>query len=114
MLEFDYFFIAQGNVHEVLAGVHHILPGGFGTMDESFEAITLIQTGKIARFPIVFCRQGLLGRPVQMGRGYACLKPKNTTSVADDLNLYRVVDTAEEAAEHIFRFYDKYVLKPNF
>jgi hypothetical protein len=32
----------------------------------------------------------------------------------DDLNLYRVVDTAEEAVEHIFRFYDKYVLKPNF
>jgi hypothetical protein len=32
----------------------------------------------------------------------------------DDLNLYRLVDTAEEATEHIFRFYDKYVLKPNF
>ena len=32
----------------------------------------------------------------------------------EDLNLYRVVDTAEEAASHIFRFYDKYVLKPNF
>jgi predicted Rossmann-fold nucleotide-binding protein len=32
----------------------------------------------------------------------------------DDLMLYRVVDTAEEATEHIFRFYDKYVLKPNF
>jgi predicted Rossmann-fold nucleotide-binding protein len=32
----------------------------------------------------------------------------------EDLNLFRIVDTAEEAAEHIFRFYDKYVLKPNF
>lgn len=33
---------------------------------------------------------------------------------ADDLNLYRLVDTAEEAAGHIFKFYEKYVLKPNF
>jgi len=32
----------------------------------------------------------------------------------EDLNLYRLVDTAEEATEHIFKFYDKYVLKPNF
>jgi hypothetical protein len=41
------------------------------------------------------------------------LEQEHTISEGD-LNLYRVVDTAEEATEHIFRFYEKYVLKPNF
>lgn len=88
-----------------------VLPGGFGTLDELFEAITLIQTGKIARFPIVLVGsdywKGLLDWVEQ-----TILKEKNISP--EDLNLYRIVDTAEEAAEHIFRFYDKYVLKPNF
>ena len=41
------------------------------------------------------------------------LEQEHTIS-PDDLNLFRLVDTAEEATEHIFRFYEKYVLKPNF
>ena len=41
------------------------------------------------------------------------LKVENNIN-EEDLNLWRLVDTAEEATEHIFRFYDKYVLKPNF
>jgi len=88
-----------------------ILPGGFGTMDEMFEAITLIQTGKIARFPIV-----LVGSDYWSGLldwvNKQMIEAGNIS--AEDLNLYRLVDTAEEAAEHIFRFYNKYVLKPNF
>jgi hypothetical protein len=88
-----------------------ILPGGFGTMDEMFEAITLIQTGKIARFPIV-----LVG--TDYWKGLLDWVNKNMIEAgnisAEDLNLYRLVDTAEEATEHIFRFYNKYVLKPNF
>jgi uncharacterized protein (TIGR00730 family) len=89
-----------------------ILPGGFGTLDESFEAITLIQTGKIARFPIVF-----VGVEYWSGL-FNWIKEKMLDQEnyihPDDLNLYRVVDTAEEAVEHITRFYNKYVLKPNF
>ena len=88
-----------------------VLPGGFGTMDELFEAITLIQTGKIARFPIV-----LVGTAYWEGLfdwiKSTMLTHKNISE--EDLNLYRMVDTAEEATEHIFRFYDKYLLKPNF
>ena len=70
------------------------------------------ETGKIARFPIVFVGvdywSGLFKWVEEK-----MLAEEHTIS-PDDLNLYRVVDTAEEAAEHIFRFYDKYVLKPNF
>ena len=80
-------------------------------MDEMFEAITLIQTGKIARFPIV-----LVGSDYWSGLldwvNKQMIEAGNIS--AEDLNLYRLVDTAEEAAEHIFRFYNKYVLKPNF
>lgn len=111
LLEFDYFFIRKVMFMKYSQGFI-ILPGGFGTMDESFEAITLIQTGKIARFPIVFVGtdywKGLFDWVEdKMLKGEKNISP-------DDLNLYRVVDTAEEAVEHIFRFYDKYLLKPNF
>ena len=110
LMEFKYFFVRKVMFMKYSQGFI-VLPGGFGTMDELFEAITLIQTGKIARFPIVLVGseyyQGLLDwvKTHMLGAG----------NISDeDLNLYRVVDTAEEAVEHIFRFYDKYLLKPNF
>jgi uncharacterized protein (TIGR00730 family) len=89
-----------------------VFPGGFGTMDESFEAITLIQTGKIARFPIVFVGTEYWGGLFNWIKERMLDAQHNISD--DDLNLYRLVDTAEEATEHIFRFYEKYVLKPNF
>ena len=111
MMEFDYFFIRKVMFMKYSQG-YIILPGGFGTMDESFEAITLIKTGKIARFPIVFVGidywKGLFNWIEEK-----MLAQENYIH-PDDLNLYRLVDTAEEAAGHIFRFYEKYVLKPNF
>ena len=110
LLEFDYFFVRKVMFMKYSQGFI-ILPGGFGTMDEMFEAITLIQTGKIARFPIV-----LVGSEYWKGLmdwvNKHMLEAGNISP--EDLNLYRLVDTAEEAAEHIFRFYNKYVLKPNF
>ena len=111
LLEFDYFFIRKVMFMKYSQGFI-VLPGGMGTMDELFEAITLIQTGKIARFPIV-----LVGKEYWSGLvdwiTNTMLKTEHNIH-AEDLNLFRIVDTAEEAAEHIFRFYDKYVLKPNF
>lgn len=110
LMEFDYFFVRKVMFMKYSQG-YIVLPGGFGTLDELFEAITLIQTGKIARFPIV-----LVGSEYWKGLlewvENTILEEKNINP--EDLNLYRIVDTAEEAAEHIFRFYDKYVLKPNF
>jgi uncharacterized protein (TIGR00730 family) len=111
ILEFDYFFVRKVMFMKYSQGFI-VLPGGFGTMDESFEAMTLIQTGKVARFPIVFVG-------IDYWKGLFDWVEKNMLEhehniSAEDLNLYRLVDTAEEATEHIFRFYDKYVLKPNF
>lgn len=110
LLEFNYFFVRKVMFMKYSQG-YIVLPGGFGTMDELFEAITLIQTGKIARFPIV-----LVGTAYWEGLfdwiKSTMLTHKNISE--EDLNLYRMVDTAEEATEHIFRFYDKYLLKPNF
>src|SRR5690606_26708382 len=111
ILEFDYFFIRKVMFMKYSQGFI-VLPGGFGTMDEMFEALTLIQTGKVARFPIV-----LVGKSYWSGLmdwvSNTMLKDQRNIN-EEDLQLYRLVDTAEEAAEHIFRFYDKYVLKPNF
>lgn len=111
ILAFDYFFVRKVMFMKYSQGFI-VLPGGFGTMDESFEAMTLIQTGKIARFPIVFVG-------IEYWKGLFDWVEKNMLEhehniSPEDLNLYRLVDTAEEATEHIFRFYDKYVLKPNF
>lgn len=110
LLEFDYFFVRKVMFMKYSQG-YIVLPGGFGTMDELFEAVTLIQTGKIARFPIVLVGKDYWG-PLMDWVKNQMLEEKNIS--ADDLDLYRLVDTAEEAADHIVKFYEKYVLKPNF
>ena len=81
-------------------------------MDEMFEALTLIQTGKVARFPIVLVGIDYWSGLMDWVKTHMLEQEHNINE--DDLNLYRLVDTAEEATEHIFRFYEKYVLKPNF
>ncbi|KGL64111.1 TIGR00730 family Rossman fold protein [Polaribacter sp. Hel1_85] len=109
-LEFDYFFVRKVMFVKYSQGFI-VMPGGFGTMDELFEAITLIQTKKIGRFPIV-----LVGTEFWSG----LLDWIKKTLIAEgniseeDLNLFRIVDTAEEAVEHLNKFYAKYHLKPNF
>lgn len=111
MMEFDYFFVRKVMFMKYSQGFI-VLPGGFGTMDEMFEALTLIQTGKIARFPIVLVGTAYWGGLIKWVNNTMLRTEKNINP--EDMNLFRLVDTAEEATEHIFRFYDKYVLKPNF
>ncbi|HEY1112407.1 MAG TPA: TIGR00730 family Rossman fold protein, partial [Chitinophagaceae bacterium] len=111
LLEFDYFFVRKVMFMKYSQGFI-VLPGGFGTMDEMFEALTLIQTGKIARFPIVLVGTDYWKGLIDWVKTTMLDTEKNIN--AEDLNLFRLVDTAEDAAEHIFRFYEKYVLKPNF
>ena len=109
-LDFDYFFVRKVMFVKYSQGFV-VMPGGFGTMDELFEAITLIQTKKIGRFPIV-----LVGKKFWTGLLdwiKSTLLEEGNISEAD-LNLFRVVDSADEAVEHFNKFYAKYKLKPNF
>lgn len=111
IMSFDYFFVRKVMFMKYSQGFI-VLPGGFGTMDELFEALTLIQTGKVARFPIVLVGTDYWSGLMDWVKNNMLNVEGNISP--EDLNLYRLVDTAEEATEHIFRFYDKYVLKPNF
>jgi hypothetical protein len=89
-----------------------VLPGGFGTFDELFEAITLIQTRKIGKFPII-----LVGKKYWSGLmdwiKEEMLGEEHTIS-ANDLDIFSVVDTADEAVDTIVKFYSRYLLSPNF
>ncbi|MCC6400321.1 MAG: TIGR00730 family Rossman fold protein [Flavobacteriales bacterium] len=110
-LHFDYFFVRKVMFTKYSQGFI-VLPGGFGTLDELFEALTLIQTQKIGRFPIILVGRaywkGLLDWVKQtMGDRHAYINPV-------DLDLITVVDTAQEAVDAIDAFYSKYLLKPNF
>ena len=110
-INFDYFFVRKVMFIKYSQGFI-VLPGGFGTLDELFEALTLIQTQKIGRFPIILVGktywQGLLDWVRStMGTQYAYINPA-------DLDLISVVDKPEEAVAAINGFYSKYMLKPNF
>ncbi len=110
-LDFDYFFVRKVMFVKYSQGFI-VLPGGFGTMDELFEALTLIQTKKIGEFPIV-----LLGHEYWIGLvdwlKNTMLEMEGNISVVD-LDLFKIVDTAEEAITVIDEFYSKYNLTPNF
>jgi uncharacterized protein (TIGR00730 family) len=89
-----------------------VLPGGFGTLDELFEALTLIQTKKIGAFPII-----LVGKDYWAGLVEWIQKTllENGKFVSpEDMFLFKVVDTPDEAVKAIVEFYTKYLLKPNF
>ncbi|MFY0631523.1 MAG: TIGR00730 family Rossman fold protein [Flavobacteriaceae bacterium] len=109
-LEFDYFFVRKVMFVKYSQGFI-VMPGGFGTMDELFEAITLIQTKKIGRFPIILVGSSFWGGILDWIKN-TLLEEGNISEA--DLKLFRVVDTADEAIEHLNKFYAKYSLKPNF
>ena len=109
-LEFDYFFVRKVMFVKYSQGFI-VMPGGFGTLDELFEAITLIQTKKIGRFPIVLVGSSFWSGLLDWIKN-TLLEQGNISET--DLKLFRVVDTADEAIEHLNKFYGKYSLKPNF
>jgi len=109
-LNFDYFFVRKVMFVKYSQGFI-VMPGGFGTLDELTEAITLIQTNKIGKFPIVLVGSEFWGGLLDWFKE-TLLKEKMIN--ADDLELYRVVDTADEAVEHIKAFYEKYAVNVNF
>jgi uncharacterized protein (TIGR00730 family) len=109
-INFDYFFVRKVMFVKYAQGFI-VMPGGFGTLDELFEALTLIQTHKIGRFPIVLVGRDFWGGLLDWVKT-TMLNEKNINP--EDLNLINLVDTAEEAVKVIDEFYSKYLLKPNF
>ena len=101
-IEFRYFF-ARKTMFVKYADAFVILPGGLGTLDELFEALTLIQTGKIRHFPVVLMGKGYWGGLVEWMR--TTQVPAGTIA-ADDLNLFRMTDDPAEAVAIILAYSD--------
>jgi uncharacterized protein (TIGR00730 family) len=111
LLQFDYFFVRKVMFMKYAQGFV-VLPGGFGTLDELFEAITLIQTDKVEHFPIVMVGKKYWEPLLDWIKDTMIKKEKNADD--SDLNLFHLVDTSEEVVEIINTFYSKYLLRPNF
>ncbi len=110
LMNFEYFFVRKVMFIKYSQGFV-VMPGGLGTLDELFEALTLIQTEKIKKFPIV-----LVGKEYWKGM----LDWIKTTLLhenkidPEDLDLITVVETKEEVVDHLHNFYKKEYFKPNF
>ncbi|MCP4521950.1 MAG: TIGR00730 family Rossman fold protein [Cytophagales bacterium] len=109
-LNFRYFFVRKVVFMRYSQGFV-VMPGGMGTLDELFEAITLVQTGKTGKFPIVLVGKEYWSGLVDWIKN-VMLVEKNISP--EDIYLFKVVDTAEEAVEIIDEFYSKHMMKPNF
>jgi len=111
LLTFKHFFVRKVMFQKYAQGFI-VLPGGFGTFDEFFESITLIQTGKIGKFPIVLVGSEFWQGLVSWIEKVVQEEQKNISP--EDIDLFTVVDTAQEAVDVINNFYSKYLLSPNF
>jgi uncharacterized protein (TIGR00730 family) len=111
LINFDHFFVRKVMFVKYAQGFI-VLPGGFGTFDELFEAVTLIQTEKIDRFPIVLVGKNYWKGLMEWIEDVMMTQESNISPQC--LQLIQLVDTADEAVEIINEFYSKYLLSPNF
>jgi uncharacterized protein (TIGR00730 family) len=111
LITFDHFFVRKVMFMKYAQGFI-VLPGGFGTFDELFEAITLIQTKKIGRFPIILVGKNYWEGLINWIREKMLDEEHNIAP--EDLDIFIVVDTADEAVSYIVNFYSRYLLSPNF
>ncbi|MCT4665849.1 MAG: TIGR00730 family Rossman fold protein [Flavobacteriales bacterium] len=109
-IKFDYFFVRKV-VFMKYSQAFVVMPGGFGTLDELFEAITLIQTDKIRTYPIV-----LVGTEYWKGLWEwiknVMLKEKNISE--SDLDLVHITDDPDEVVDIIDKYYNEHRMRPNF
>lgn len=110
-INFDYFFVRKTIFLKYSQGFI-AMPGGFGTLDELFEALTLVQTSKIANFPVILVGSAYWSGLVDWIKQTMLLKERNVNE--GDLNLFHIVDTCDDAVKIINDFYSHYLLKPNF
>lgn len=111
MINFDYFFVRKVMFMKYAQGFI-AMPGGFGTLDELFEALTLIQTHKVARFPVVLVGTEYWSGLIDWIKKVMLEKEHNINP--DDLFLFKLVDTADDAVNYILDYYAEMAISPNF
>jgi uncharacterized protein (TIGR00730 family) len=110
LINFDYFFVRKV-MFVKYSQAFVVMPGGMGTLDELFEAITLIQTKKMDLFPIILVGTSFWSGLMNWIRDTLV---KEGTISEIDLELISVVDSPKEILQIIDEFYENYLLKPNF
>src|SRR5690554_2056760 len=109
-INFDYFFVRKVMLVKYSQGFV-VMPGGFGTLDELFEAITLIQTLKIDKFPIILVGKEYWGGLLEWIKSTLITEKMISP---EDIDLFNVVDSSEEVIKILNDFYSEYGLSPNF
>jgi uncharacterized protein (TIGR00730 family) len=110
-LDFDYFFVRKVMFVKYSQGFV-VMPGGFGTLDEMFEAMTLIQTKKIEKFPIILVGSEFWEGLLEWIKTTLLNKFNNVSE--KDMDLFHVVDSPEEVLHILDNFYKESRLSPNF
>ena len=110
-LNFDYFFVRKVMFVKYAQGFI-VMPGGFGTLDELFEAITLIQTYKAEKFPIILVGSEFWSGLIDWMKKTLLTENKNISE--NDLDLFQIVDSKEEVIQILEKFHNNYNFSPNF
>ena len=110
-IDFDYFFVRKVMFVKYSQGFV-VMPGGFGTLDEFFEAYTLIQTHKIDKFPLILVGTEFWTGLMDWVKG--TLLQQNGNISPEDLDLVHLVDTEDEVLNILNEFYNKVNFSPNF
>ena len=110
-INFNYFFVRKV-MFVKYAQAFVVLPGGFGTLDELFEAVTLIQTLKIDRFPVILIGSSFWGGLIDWIKSTLLEQEQNISP--GDLDLFYIADTADDAVAIIRDFYRTNLIQPNF
>ena len=111
MINFDYFFVRKV-MFVKYAQAFVVLPGGFGTLDELMEAITLIQTSKIKKIPIILVGTSFWSGLIDWLK--QTLLEQNSTISEGDLDLFSCVDKADEVIDLLKQYYSETDTGPNF
>ena len=111
IIDFDYFFVRKV-MFVRYAQAFVVMPGGFGTLDELFEAITLIQTNKIERFPVILYGSEFWSDCVDWIKNTVSKKFNNVST--NEMLLFEVVDSKDEIINILKKFYDNKKFAPNF
>ena len=111
IIDFDYFFVRKV-MFVRYAQAFVVMPGGFGTLDELFEAITLIQTNKIERFPVILYGSEFWSGCIDWIKNTVSKKFNNVST--NEILLFEVVDTKDEIIDILKNFYNDKKFSPNF